>query len=428
MAEERNFLFVLSPNAGILDSWLPVLDRLAQTPQVRIHALLPRPEATLKLRSSDFMVRCSMRTFASVHFCRPDGRWAQTRNLVKARQKLALSNRMRSAQRLNPLSRQRARGDSTPRQDVTRTYLERIGLHRAEALLCDISEHRKPYFAALLRATPEIPIHSVSQGIFLREVAGERPLSSRQLLPDWLRGRMATQFLMGASEDSFYRPRFGLSSRQLCLAGIFRHDPEWLDRMHGPAPEHDMTPGTYVFLASRPSSPRYLPQAEKRRVIRMVHEAARTRGLTLVVRRHPFEGSKREFERLIGKAGKRNGWLETARHPLDVGAECALAVTLNSSVAIDMAAMSVPVVEPIDYTGYPEDAPNIRLDENGRQTSVFTQSGIAIGASSEAELASAMDRLLGRRQRARTGASAAYRALYAEPAGSIDHAARRMLE
>lgn len=429
MAEERNLVFVLSPNAGILDSWLPVLDRLARMPKVRIHALLPRPRATLNLRQDDFMVRNAARIFASAHFCTSDGRWARARNLVQARRKLVLSNRAHSlVDSLTRTPNRRFQEDPTIDEESTRRYLERMGLHRAEAMFCDISESHKPYFTGLLQATPQTRIHSVSQGISLRETGDGPSHSVESTFPPQIRDRIETQFLMSSSEMAHYGPKYGLSPHQTCISGIFRHDPGWHQRMRQPGSIPGPEPGSYVFLASRPASARYLPRVEKQRVICMVHEQARKRGLSLAIRRHPFEGNKRELERLIGKPGARNQWFETARHPMDVGADCALAVTLNSSVAIDMAAIGVPVIEPIDYAGYRRDAPNVRLDDNGRQVSIYSKSGVAIGASTETDFASAMDQLLAPGQPSRLGASAAYRALYADPTGSIDEAVSRILE
>jgi hypothetical protein len=188
-----------------------------------------------------------------------------------------------------------------------------------------------------------------------------------------------------------------------------------------------MAPGSYVFLASRPASAKYLPQDEKQRAIRLVHEQTLKMGLTLVVRLHPFESGKRQFQRWLGKAGGTNRWLETQRHPLDIGADCALAATLNSSVAIDMAAMGVPVVEPIDYSVFPDDSQHTRLDRHGCPIGVYSQLGITVPANNAEDLASALNRLRRANIVGADGPSAEYRALYADPAGSIDGALRHIL-
>lgn len=429
MRDERNFLFVLSPNAGILDSWLPVLDRLAATPRVKLHALLPRPDATINLRREDFMVRNSAPVFSTVHFSSTTGNWASARTLIQARQKLALVNRIRQTTRwLSRNPTRRSQSEPGFDESATRAHLEQANLHSAEAILCDLSEHRKPYFNALLRAAPHARLYSVSQGLSIRELTTGRAISSEPSLPAHLRDRTASQFLLGKPKGTHYRSRFGLLPHQIAVTGIFRHDPAWLKRMHNPRVKQHLEPGSYVFLASRSASRRYLPPTERERSIRLVYEQARKRGLALVLRRHPFESDKRQIERWLGKEGKKNHWFETGRHPLDIGAASAIAVTLNSSVAVDMAAMGIPVMDPVDYSIFEEDAPNTRFDSHGRPISIYSQSGITIAASTEADFSREMDRLLERNIPETPEPSAEYRAMYADPKGSIERAMRRILE
>jgi len=416
MPEERNFLFVLSPNAGILDSWLPVLDRLARIPYVKIHAILPRPRATLYLRGSDFMIRKTAKTFASVHFCAADGQWGRARNLVQARRKLVCSN---WKQRLfGPSS-----GTSSCTQaglsqyepgaelEATRSHLEKAGLHRPEGMLCDVSESQKTYFSGLLQATPQSGIHSVSQAVSLRELRADQPRPVSQSLPSYICERIETQFLLGESEKTHYQSKYGLLPGQIVVSGVFRHDPAWIAQVQAQTVNDGLKPGRYIFLVSRPVNPRYLPLSEKQRIIRMVHEQARKRGLTLVIRPHPFEGNRREFDRLIGPPGKQNHWIETGRHPLDIGFKCALSVTLNSSVAVDMAAMGVPVIDPVDYAKLQEDSPSTRFDDLGSPISTFAESGIAVGAKDEASFRRAMDGLLEPSERFEPRPSEEYRNL-----------------
>jgi len=428
MTGDRNFLFVLSPNAGILDSWLPVLDRLARLPHVKIHAILPRPRATLNLRRKDFMIRSSAETFASVHFCTADGRWNRARSLVHARRKLVLTNWGRRLLKNRVTGQPRGmQDDPTLDHEATRSYLEEAGMHRPTAMLCDISEARKPYFSGLLQSVPQAKIHSVSQAVSLQEFGDSPSTPTRVPFSGQVQERIETQFLLSESEARHYSAQYGLSNSQISVSGIFRHDPQWIAQAFPRARTKGLQPGSYLFLASRPTSPKYLPHSEKQRVIAMTHEQARKNGLTLVVRRHPFEPSRRQFDQLLGKPGKKNNWLETARHSMDVGFECAFAITLNSSVAIDMAAMGVPVIDPVDYRTLRDDSPTIRFDDRGRPISSYSKSEIAIGASDESSFSAAAGRLSKQGGRSVAHPSKAYRALYADPAGAIQSAVQRIL-
>jgi len=295
-------------------------------------------------------------------------------------------------------------------------------------LLCDVSVVQKPYFSSLLQATPRTGIHSVIHGVTLRETSTERSATVRSTLPPHVRERIKTQFLLSTSEEPHYHSAYGISTAQMHVSGVFRHDPEWVARLRSHGDTRGLEAGSYMFLVSRPVNPRYLQHAEKKRIIVMAHEQARKRGLTLVIRRHPFESNQREFERLLGKPGKRNRWLETVRHSMDIGLDCAVAVTLNSSVAVDLAAIGVPVIDPVDYSKLQEGSPTTRFDDDGRPVSIHCKAGIAVGAPDETSFSVAVDQLARRGRASKVQPSTAYRALYADPNGAIRNATRRILE
>lgn len=427
---KRDLLFIMSPNSGILDAWLPVLERINASGRVRIHALVPWQRTLLNLRPDDFLVRIATSIFSSIHYCKPNGVWAGARDLGQARAKLQCTQKLNGAiKRITGYQDTASRDtDPTTREREAKKYFLKAGLNRGSPILCDISEWEKPYFAALLNITPETRIYSAAHGIDLRSLCKSTDLSESRTLPKNIEERLVLQFALGESERPYYLTKLNISPKKLCISGVFRHDPVWRRKIQIIARNSKPIDFPYIFIASRNANKTFLPLDEKKRIYQIIQKEARRRSLAMVIRRHPLEGNKRAIDRMLGKSGDVETWLDTMRHPLDIGADCRLAITLYSSVAVDMAAMNVPTIEPIDYGNCPKTASNIRLDSRGNPTSFYIKHGIVHDASNAEELSCLMDHFAPEAGRSVKESSPAYRSLYADPTDSIRMAAECVLE
>jgi hypothetical protein len=95
------------------------------------------------------------------------------------------------------------------------------------------------------------------------------------------------------------------------------------------------------------------------------------------------------------------------------------AATMFSSVAADMLAVDVPVIELFDFSRL-TDNPSLIPNSMGRMTSIYQHLGLTLGAANLAELEAGARAILTDRRVVLEELKAAYNRIYARPDNAID--------
>jgi len=430
--DPERVVILVSPHSGILETWLPVISSLRKIkPGIRIHAILPRPEIWPTLRSKDFVVQQCRMLIDTWIMALPDGRWVEIKSPDSLRIRYFLARTSRYVRkRFNRLSGMEREAQAIFFADLFRKKFGDRTIQSIRAVLCDLFELRHVELSALVKSFSRAQILSQAHGVDLQYLENNPRTFPDSKIPkdfEWLQQRDFSTLLYSESEKPYYVKQFGLSSSQMTVSGVLRHDPEWLEHLFNSSFSQSPVEPSYIFLASRPISDLFMSRQEKYRILVMIRDYARSRGLLLVIRKHPSEKyrGKIEIEECLGPPGRRAGWIESNCHPLHLGFYCKLPISLHTSIAIDMARLGRPVIEPIDFTRCHPNTHSIRTLPDGKFASFYGQEGFALAGNGRAEFAQAADAIL---SGTRGGdASTAYQRCYANPDGAIRTALSALL-
>jgi hypothetical protein len=414
--------FVCSPSLGILDNWLPVLWNLRKaSSRITLVCVLPRPRSVDELDLSNVLVVLAGTVFDRVMFRSHAGNWLSTPTFPEA---VALhrlgrgeavwhnvANRLQAGRLTAPASRALRRGLE---------LLERCGRARADAVvrpeavlepvravLYDITEELKDYNADVMRCLDGVPRFSLLHGIELKSpTAG--PQQSYELTS--IRAS-ATAYLFSDLERDLYRHGRDMTLR---VVGIPRHEPQWMQTIieHGSAAAAELGEG-FVFVISKPVNKRYLFRERKRQALEHVRRLASELGRKVVIKRHPKEHADGLCEDVFGREAYGERWAYSNLHPFVLGTRCAFAISLRSSVVLDMIAVGTPVIELVDLRGIPRydhaDAPR---DEQGEPVLGYRYWGLVLGASEYGRLKRHAEEILEARDRVVRPLVSRYRELF----------------
>lgn len=380
LADPRVIL-IISPNMGILESWAPILWDL-RTKGIKITAVFPKEKTLAQISNSDTITKFGEDFFDSIIIRADGGYWKQAENLTRAK---SWGKRYRNALLSRILDRlSRIRGLSTV-LGKARRYLQQVDLHQLSKnvhVVCfDVTEEKVEAVKQMQSVFQCAHWFSLPHGIDPRTPReGNVARISRRAAPK------TTVYASSRAELPVYESRFGIDKTCVKVVGVPRHDPAWVAHVKNTAeccniPRHD-----FVLLISRPHSSLFLPVDRKKQALEDIRKLIMDRlGLMVVVRLHPKETEGWLYDDVFGRGAKGRRWLFSKADPIALSDSSLFCITFMTSVAVDMVAMGVPVIERCDFHNLTE-APQLLRDEEGHVTSSYQKIGLALGARNYDEL------------------------------------------
>lgn len=360
-------LFLVSPNFGLLDSWLPVLVELKRRrPDAAITAVIPKPSTALEIHPSEVTIQIAESIFDGVVFKSRSGSWVRAESFARARE-LAKAHRITNFVIGKVRAAFGSRGTVAPFGPNVR------------AICFDIFAKMKRDCRAFLDLFPETPRFSILHGIAVADYhvpGGAYDKGSRRY--------PVTAYVHSAREVPAYRENYGLADSEIKVVGVPRHERAWMERLAGSAvsdvPE---SWDRYIFVISRPAMPSFFPREVKRQALEDVRRLAREDlHAQVVIKMHPTELVPKHrdgiAEAVFGKDSYGKDWVYSSAHPFALGKRSILAVTFYSGVCVDMLALGVSTVERTVMTPEAEGGKKFIVDFAGR--------GLVLGAKNYREL------------------------------------------
>jgi hypothetical protein len=264
----------------------------------------------------------------------------------------------------------------------------------------------------------KVPWFSLPHGIDLRISSPNKRQTNFTPRPN--RAASITAYVASDMEISPYQISYGLEEDSIKPVGVPRHSSSWVDKLNRHFETESLPSLPYIFLASRPKNAKYFPKELKIKALQDIKRLSVELDCHIVVRCHPKEHDNDLFLEEFGQEffGKR--WTYSAKHPLVLGTKALFCITFFSSVAVDMAALGIPVIERFDFTGLT--GVTQERDRCGAPTSMYQKFGLACGAQNYEELREQACRIFDDRQAAIKRVKDAYKALYRtvdDPIGMI---------
>jgi hypothetical protein len=403
MSLNSEILFVISPNFGIIDSWLPILYELKKRNHHGIAAFFARKNLLAQVREGDLLTEFSEMFFESVIWEASSSGWLVASSLKRA----AVDNDgtaggiVRNAQRfckwLFPSGSTRSIRDGVSALGAL--------LPNVRAVLFDIDSEKLELVRVLQdEIFNNVPWFSLPHGIDLRISHSNKLTTNRY--PG--RNVPITAYVASDQEIEPYRILHGLEAASIKPVGVPRHTGSWIGEVNRHCATQNCPDLPYIFLASRPKNPKYFPAERKIRALRDIKRLSAELGCSVVVRCHPKEHDNALFMRELGQEFFQKRWFYSTKHPLVLGANALFCITFFSSVAVDMAALGIPAIERFDFTGLE----GMSLPLACGPTSIYQKFGLAFGAQNYGELREQASRIMSDREAAKKQVKDAYKALY----------------
>ena len=409
-------LFVVSPNLGIVDLWLPILVELKRrNAHNKIVAFFPEEHILARVRDGDLLTELSHALFDST-ICRDvRGSWSANADFKRAAARLvggsnggalwAFGKRALAGLGIREWSAPESRSTSLPVNLLPSSV---------DAVLFDIASEKRD-LVRLLQETvySSAAWFSLPHGIDLRTVYLDNKLSAHSI--NKVRRPSVTAYVASSQEVESYREAYGLDRKSIKVVGVPRHAKSWIENVLGRYDKELRPKPPYILLISRPKSSKYFPRERKLQALRDIKKLADSLCCNIVVRRHPNESDDGLFAAEFGEYG--TNWSFTVLHPFALGFDAMFCITFFSSVAVDMVALGIPVIERQDFRGLSTFTG--LEDSEGNQISTYQKSGLVLGARNHAELQAHASKIVSRRQEVVAMAKGAYDRLYATMPDSI---------
>jgi len=393
------------PHLGILDSWLPVLDELKhRNVQTRIVAAAPHWKRLASSQSQDFLLHQCDSLVGSV-FTRKFGEaWRRFDSFGQAASYVRTDMQPLGGRWIEALQRRFPRiSAAIDRQTPTaRVVLSDVDLLDQTAMQGVLHRSRDSYWFSLPHGIdPRIPA-----------------LRARTSNANKLNIKV---YASSEQEAAHYRNAYGVPESRVETVGVPRHGRQWIQRLRERHPNRTKEGDRFIFLASRPVNKNNFPTFRKMELLRDLRALADRLDCRVVVRVHPAETDvdKSIIETALGKEHEGSRWSYTVLPAMSAAQGAVFAITMFSSVAVDMLAIEVPPVELFDFSGVAH-IPSLVPDGKEGLTSIYRHLGLVLGASSFTELESKVATILSDRNAVLKELKAAYHRAYASPDNAID--------
>ncbi|MEK7555181.1 MAG: hypothetical protein AAB518_04330 [Patescibacteria group bacterium] len=384
-------LFLVSPNFGLLDNWLPVLTALKEKERgIAITAIFPKVETVSEMNPAEMMVQLGEVIFTKVIFKSRGGFWVTAHSLVHAKELSGKSPRanlifgkMRTMLRL---SRKAAfMKPMIDLGDAVLSYLAPIFTREKhvklsnigsniKAICFDVYAKTKKEAREVLDQFPETPRFSIWHGVGISDfkLKGGTYDEAHQ-------SYKTTAYLLSRHEISAYKENYGLKESELKIVGVPRYEPEWIETVLEKS-KKDIPDSwsRYLFVVSRPASDHFFPREKKKEALGYIKKLASELRSKIVIKLRLSEYSRKDgiYEEILGEDSYGKEWIYSSSHPFVLGKDSLFGITFYSGVAVDLLAIGVPVVQ------------MVQLESGGKSGYImpYVEKGLVLGARSYEEL------------------------------------------
>lgn len=389
---ENRAVFLCSPNVGLLDNWLPVLERLKTNYGYSITIILPTEFILRGLFGNNLIHLYSEKIFDEFVFKVDSFSWKIASELpVTARQSNLRKLIITIKRLIFNFGKKLRRNPFFKRFGLTilsweeRSFLNiyRSGFFKkSNLILYDVYEDRKEYNRQILKELNDRKKFSISHALSLPslefKVEGTDSLDQK---------KSVVCFVFSNRDVSKYQKVYSIPKGNIYVTGIPRHSNEWVEKVLLESSETSRLGfKSYVLLISRPSNEFfYLSRAHKIQFLEEINELIiQERKLKLIIKRHPGEEDDELFKIVLGEDAFNKEWFFSNQHPYHLARDAELVITFFSGISIDMACLKVPCIERTnlsDLEGHRHDQDYI--NRFGEVISPYSYCGLTYNARSK---------------------------------------------
>lgn len=129
------------------------------------------------------------------------------------------------------------------------------------------------------------------------------------------------------------------SDYKIIEIGIPKHESEWKNNFEDLIKIQNLPKKNFVFFISRHGDAKYLPIKKKEKLIHMVKNEILDKGIKIILKLHPKEQLKKNFEiykKILGIDQFNKSWFLSDLHPFTLSKHCSYSISFFSSVCLDV--------------------------------------------------------------------------------------------
>lgn len=399
----KTALLVCSPNAGMLDNWIPILFNLRK--KIKIEIFIPKESLIFQIKSNKFFFKNFDKIFSAIHYQKDFGGINSVKNFDNIkRNNLRYYSILINKFFLKLFSRE---------IDIYVFFLwlfpflkknfDRYSdiFNHCDIILCDILELQKSYlyyFNQYALNKHKISMcHGPDFPYFNKNYT--KINKTFDLNGSSIKNKIIL-FSKTKKEMSYYKDRLSSSQYEYYKIGNPKHDPMWVNYILKKKFFFNNKKEQYVFIISRNAEKDYLPSCKKLLYLQWIKKKILDElKLKIVVKLHPKENIETYYYKIFDKKNYGKNWIYSDEHPFIIGKNALFSISFFSGVAVDMNKIKTPNIEILDLKDFTKK--NIfSIFYNKQNEPVFRirHLNLTVGASSQSQFNILVDTILRERK------------------------------
>lgn len=395
----KTALLVCSPNAGMLDNWLPILFNLKK--KIKIEIFIPKESLIFQIKSNKFFFKNIDRIFSTIHYQKD---FAGI-NSVKSFDNVKRNNLRYFSILVNKFFLKLFNREI----DIyvfflwffsffKKSLIEYNNIFKhCDIILCDILELQKSYLYYFNKyALNKCKISMCHGPDFPYFNKNYVKINKNYHPPGSSITNKIILFSKTKHEISYYKNRLSNLQNDFYRIGNPKHDPKWVNYILKKEFFFNNKKQPYVFIISRNAEKSYLPSYKKLQYIQWIKEKILDElKLKIVVKLHPKENIETYYYKIFGKKNYGKSWVYSDDHPFAIGKKALFSISFFSGVAVDMNKIKTPNIEILDLKDFAKkNSSSIFFNRKKEPVFRIRYLNLTMGASSQNQFNILVDSIL----------------------------------
>lgn len=349
--KNKELLFVLTPNLGIVDNLIPLLDKIKKkNSDLKVYALILDKKTTFNYNKSLIILLMNnyldeiIVTFDEKNFYR-------YKNIQDFYIKLNFYKKFKKIHNLFEKIYRKTKFFNfnlfldifiNSRKDKIINFEKKF--YNLNNILIDIGEINK--LINVFKFVPNANFLSFPNGIALAQLSNKDEdeeiinMNTKNLKKIYV-------FIFNTKEKNYYKKKFGISDEKILHIPILRHKQSWVNSIiKYEKTDIPLSFNNYIIIASKPGTNRAFPRNNKIKMIKFIKKLfVDNMKMKLIIKLHPKEIDDGLYSQLLGKEFYKRNWFISSNHIFTIAQRAKLCISFGGSLPVDLINLNIPSIE-----------------------------------------------------------------------------------
>ncbi len=349
--KNKELLFVLTPNLGIVDNLIPLLDKIKKkNSDLKVYALILDKKTTFNYNKSLIILLMNnyldeiIVTFDEKNFYR-------YKNIQDFYIKLNFYKKFKKIHNLFEKIYRKTKFlnfnlflDIFINSSKDKIINFKKKFYNLNNILIDIGEINK--LINVFKFVPNANFLSFPNGIALAQLSNKDEdkviinMNTENLKKIYV-------FIFNTKEKYYYKKKFGISDEKILHIPILRHKQSWVNSIiKFEKTDIPLSFNNYIIIASKPGTNRAFPRNNKIKMIKIIKKLfVDNMKMKLIIKLHPKEKDDGLYSHLLGKEFYKKNWFISSNHIFTIAQRAKLCISFGGSLPVDLINLNIPSIE-----------------------------------------------------------------------------------